>query len=122
MNSNSVFRELGQKYYEGLLDFEDYRSKRRQLINQLTDATTSLVEANKPAQEREAAAGTKPYSFTQKQGKSMRRSTLLLITLLLIALAGGFYWYSLSGGSLTFDSLLQSIEYFNGVPDNGENK
>ena len=76
--SDSMLRELGRSYYEGLLSFDEYRDKRRLLIDKLTATMPPSAEMDGPAQSVDDAAHTVSHRL------------LWLVIVGLVALLGGW--------------------------------
>ncbi len=89
MNSpgNSTLRELGRSYYEGLLSFDEYRVKRRRLIDKLTAVMPPLAETDRPTQSID---DTPKQGWWTDVGRWLRNGLPWLMVVGLVALLFGW--------------------------------
>ncbi len=92
---NRTARELARDYFNGQLSFDDYRDKRRRLIDQVTgvDADTGPSVKLPPAVEIKTAADEVPvHAAAQEIPSETRRFLLPVILLLMIGGLGVAGW------------------------------
>ena len=101
-NQETTPRDLASEYAQGLLSFDDYRNRRRQLIDRQTGAEGKLAVAGDSASQ---SASDLEEGRASLEGEGKYKSSpggLLKIFLLVagLALVAALIWWLVSSGSI----------------------